>query len=129
MAHFAKLDAEGNVLDVHVVNNADIGELPFPDSEPVGVAFLTAWSHGYPHWKQTSRNNNFRGHLAGFGDKYDSEHDLFVRPQPTDYPSFILDTVTGHWVPPIEYPNDGQRYAWNEQQVRWDCVADDTLPL
>lgn len=116
MAHFAKLDADGNVLEVHVVNNSDVGDLPFPDSEPVGVAFLVAWSRGYPHWKQCSYNSSFRGHYPGKGDHFDTDLGIFVQPVPEMNPSFVLNTVTGLWEPPVHRPDDGQMYSWSEEQ-------------
>jgi hypothetical protein len=81
MAHFAKLDDQGVVVEINVVNNETINNLPFPDSEPVGVAFLTDWSGGYSNWKQTSYNANFRKNYAGIGYTYDPVLDEFVPPQ------------------------------------------------
>ena len=124
MAHFAKLDTSGMVLEVNYINETDVNYLPFPESEPVGVAFLIAWSRGYPYWKQSSYRNNFRGHHAGIGDRYDPTLDIFIQPKPEDSPSFILDTATGYWVPPVAYPDDGRHYVWNEPEAQWDCVAD-----
>jgi hypothetical protein len=80
MAHFAKLDNQNIVIDVNVVNNETINNLPFPESEPVGVAFLTEWSGGYTNWKQTSYNSNFRKNYAGIGYTYDPISDEFVPP-------------------------------------------------
>jgi hypothetical protein len=80
MAHFAKLDDQNIVIDVNVVNNETINNLPFPESEPVGVAFLTEWSGGYTNWKQTSYNSNFRKNYAGIGYTYDPISDEFVPP-------------------------------------------------
>jgi hypothetical protein len=81
MAHFAKIE-DGVVRQVIVVNNADCGNLEFPDSEPIGNAFIN--SIGLPGvWKQTSYNNNFRGTYAGTGFKFDpdlGEHGEFVSP-------------------------------------------------
>jgi hypothetical protein len=80
MAHFAKLDENNVVLEVNVVNNADIGDLPFPESEPVGIAFLNNWAGQVFNWKQTSYNASFRGRYAGIGDIYDAERDEFISP-------------------------------------------------
>jgi hypothetical protein len=80
MAHFAKLDENNVVLEVNVVNNADIGDLPFPESEPVGTAFLNNWAGQVFNWKQTSYNASFRGRYAGIGDIYDAERDEFISP-------------------------------------------------
>jgi hypothetical protein len=112
MAHFAKLDENNLVIDVNVVNNSDILNLPFPASEPVGIEFLKNWSGGYTNWKQTSYNNNFRKNYAGIGFTYDPERDAFIPPQP--YASWLLDEDTLYWVPPTPYPDDGGVYTWVE---------------
>jgi hypothetical protein len=117
MAHFTKLDDQGIVLDVIVVNNETVGNLPFPESEPVGVAFLTDWSGGYSNWKQTSYNNNFRKRYAAIGDKFDAGLDAFITPSP--FPSWLLNLDTCEWEAPIPYPADGKRYYWNEETQQW----------
>jgi S-adenosylhomocysteine hydrolase len=43
MAHFARLDENNIVLEVIVVNNDDIQNLPFPESESVGIAYLNSF--------------------------------------------------------------------------------------
>jgi hypothetical protein len=117
MAHFAKLDDQGIVLDVIVVNNETVGNLPFPESEPVGIAFLTEWSGGYTNWKQTSYNASFRKNYAGVGYTYDAALDAFISPKP--YPSWLLNTETCQWQAPIPYPADGKYYYWNEDTQSW----------
>lgn len=78
MAHFARIE-DGIVREVIVVNNADCDGGDFPDSEPIGQAFIT--SIGLTgEWRQTSYNGNFRGAYAGIGYTYDSENDVFVAP-------------------------------------------------
>jgi hypothetical protein len=63
MAHFAQI-TNGLVSDVIVVSNDDCDNLPFPDSEPIGQAFIA--SLGITgEWLQTSYNGNFRGLYAG----------------------------------------------------------------
>ena len=121
MAHFAKLDNQNIVLDVNVVNNETINNLPFPESEPVGVAFLTDWSGGYTNWKQTSYNANFRKNYAGIGYTYDAVLDAFIAPKP--YPSWLLNTTTCQWNAPIPYPADGKMYSWDEETQSWVEVA------
>ena len=95
MAHFAELDESGNVLRVIVVNNSDCGDLPFPESEPVGVAFCKMLFGEDTTWLQTSYNNNFRGSYAGRGYKYDSVNDVFIPPKP--HPNSVLNTDTWTW--------------------------------
>lgn len=117
MAHFAKLDDNNVVLDVNVVNNQTIDDLPFPASEPVGVNFLTEWSGGYTNWKQTSYNGNFRKRYAGVNYIYDATLDAFIPPKP--YPSWLLNTATCDWNAPVPYPNDGKEYYWDETTQSW----------
>ena len=40
------------------------------------------------------------------------------------FPSWILNTDTGKWDPPVPIPADaGERsYEWNEQTLSWDPV-------
>ena len=121
MAHFAKLDDQNIVIDVNVVNNETLNNLPFPESENVGVAFLTNWSSGYTNWKQTSYNANFRKNYAGIGYTYDAVLDAFIAPKP--YSSWLLDTNTCQWQPPIPYPADEKRYQWDEEAQSWVEVA------
>jgi hypothetical protein len=79
MAHFAKLNDNNVVTQVIVVANGDCGNLDFPESEPIGQAFIESLGLG-TGWKQTSYNNNFRGKYAGIDDTYDAELDEFVAP-------------------------------------------------
>jgi len=78
MAHFAKIN--GNLVEqVIVVSNDDVDNLPFPESEPIGQAFIA--SIGLDgDWLETSYNNNFRGTYAGVGFTYDNTLDEFVPP-------------------------------------------------
>lgn len=117
MAHFAKLDENNLVVEVHVVNNDDILNLPFPASEPVGIEFLTNWSGGYTNWKQTSYNNNFRVRYAGVGYTYSVDFDAFIPPKP--FNSWVLNEETYLWDPPVPYPDDGNKYIWDENTNSW----------
>ena len=117
MGNFAKLDDQSIVVDVIVVNNDTLDNLQFPESEAVGVAFLTEWSGGYTNWKQTSYNANFRKNYAGVGYTYDPVLDAFIVPKP--YPSWLLNTETCQWEPPTPYPSDGNVYSWDEATQSW----------
>ena len=78
MAHFARIEF-GIVRDVNVINNSDCGGGDYPESEPIGQAFIASLGIA-GEWKQTSYNGNFRGKYAGIGDIYDVENDVFVSP-------------------------------------------------
>jgi hypothetical protein len=120
MAHFAKLDNNNNVLNVIVVNNDVVNNLPFPDSETIGIEFLINWSNGYTNWKQTSYNANFRKNFANIGYIYDANKDAFIPKKP--FNSWILNEDTCNWESPIPYPQDNNEYIWNEQNQSWDIV-------
>jgi len=83
VAHFAEVDEYQIVRNVIVVNNSDCGGGDFPDSEPIGQAFIA--SIGIDgDWLQTSYHGNFRGQYAGQGMTYDPTLDEFVSPQPEE---------------------------------------------
>lgn len=83
MAHFAQLNGT-QVIEVIVVANDDCDNLPFPDSEPVGQAFIASLNLA-GEWLQTSYNGNFRGTYAGIGYTFDAsigEYGEFIAPPP-----------------------------------------------
>jgi len=116
MAHFAKLDENNVVLEVHVVSNDVVNNLPFPKSEPLGVAFLVMWSGGYPYWKQTSYNMNFRKHFAGIGFVYDETYDAFIPPKPEE--NSILNTETFLWETPIKVATDLSSVSYDSLKAK-----------
>jgi hypothetical protein len=78
MAHYAQVQ-DGIVRNVIVINNSDCAGGDYPDSEPIGQAFIA--SIGIDgDWLQTSYNGNFRGTYAGQGITYDPTLDEFVSP-------------------------------------------------
>jgi hypothetical protein len=88
MAHFAELAQDNTVLQVIVVGNDSINNLPFPESEPVGVAFCQSLLGAGTRWAQTSYNANFRYNYAGIGYTFDptsAPNGAFIPPKP--YPS------------------------------------------
>lgn len=91
MAHFAKLDDNNNVLEVHVVANAALDPL---NEETSGIAFLTEWSGGYSNWKQTSYNGTFRKRYASIDMYYDATLDAFIPIKCHDEATLNEDTCT-----------------------------------
>jgi len=86
VAHFAQVDEYQIVRNVIVVNNSDCGGGDYPDSEPIGQAFIA--SIGIEgEWLQTSYSGSIRGQYAGQGMTYDPTLDEFVSPQPAEAPS------------------------------------------
>jgi hypothetical protein len=128
MAHFAQLDENNTVLQVVVVNNDDIGNLPFPDSEPVGISYLHNLFGLEGIWKQTSFNGSFRQRLAAPGCIYNAYRDYFVLEKP--YPSWVLNEEDGSWVSPVVKPEspDGYEAVWVEARLNWYLIVKrDTL--
>lgn len=127
MAHFAQLDENNIVTQVLVVGNDDIQNLPFPESEPLGVAFLQNLIPG-TMWKQTSYNHNFRFRYAGIGWTFHpecGEYGGFAQPPMLAY--FIFDETTCSWIPPVPYPVDGFDYYWNDVTRSWTKVPTTTV--
>jgi hypothetical protein len=79
MAHFALVN-DSVVDQVIVIANENCDDLPFPESEPVGQAFIASLGLS-GEWLQTSYNANFRGVYAGVGYTYDEDSDCFVAPE------------------------------------------------
>jgi hypothetical protein len=63
---------------VIVVNNEVLENKPFPESEPIGIAFCKSLYGEETEWLQTSYNANFRGTYAGSGMTYDPVLDIFT---------------------------------------------------
>lgn len=120
MASFVKLDENNIVVDGLAVHNDVVNNLPFPESEPLGVQFLSDLL-GHQNWKQTSYNANFRIYFAGVGYSYSPDMDAFLPPKP--YPSWALNGSTFTWEPPIPYPDNDKIYSWDEEAQQWVEVA------
>jgi hypothetical protein len=122
MAHFAKLDENNIVIEVHVINNNDILDENGNESEQLGIQWLTNWSGGYTNWKQTSYNKNFRVHYAGVGFTYRQDLDAFVPPNSNI--GWTLNEQTCLWEPPIPNPSNAERlYEWDDNTANWVLVA------
>lgn len=115
MAHFAKLNSDNIVVNVVVVDNSILLKNDGTESEIKGKKFLNALL-GSATWVQTSYNNNFRYKFAAMGDVYDSENNVFRKA--THFESWTIDD-NGIWQPPVEKPNDGNPYDWDEESQQW----------
>ena len=119
MAHFAKIGLNNKVIEVLSVNNEVLRDSNGVEQEVNGIDFLTKLT-GWAIWKQTSYNVNIRKNYAGIGMTYDEDRDAFIHKKP--FASWILNEDTCLWESPVAYPNDGQRYNWNEQNQTWDLI-------
>ena len=119
MAHFAELNSSNEVLRVIVVSNDDVnanGGDQHADAETF-VTTIVPHSTGGVAWKQCSYNHNFRKQYAGKGYTYNPSKDIFIADKP--YPSLTLDS-NDDWQAPVNKPNDGKRYSWNETDRQWE---------
>tara|TARA_R110000822_G_scaffold61319_3_gene151807 strand:- start:569 stop:898 length:330 start_codon:yes stop_codon:yes gene_type:complete len=109
MAHFSNI-VQGIVEQVIVIDN---------QYENDGNTYINEVLNLSGNWIQTSYNSSIRGNFAGIGFTYDEENDVFYSPQP--YPSWILNE-NWNWDAPTPYPNDGEYYDWNEEQLNWEIL-------
>lgn len=111
MSHFAKV-CDGIVVQV-IVAEPEFFE-SFVDTSP-------------GEWIQTSYNTRGGVHLnggtplrknfAGIGFTYDRQLDAFIPPNP--FASWVLNTETCLWEPPVPRPDDGKPYKWDETIQNW----------
>jgi hypothetical protein len=118
MAHYAFLD-ENNIV-TEVIVGKDEGE--------EGVDWEVHYGNfrGQP-CKRTSYNTHggvhsgggtpYRKNYAGIGYTYDAGRDAFIAPKP--FASWLLDEDTCLWNAPVPYPDDGNRYQWDEDSLSW----------
>jgi len=116
MAHYAILD-ENNIVTAVIVGK---DEHETYEGQPMD------WE-AYYGGKRTSYNTvggvhlhggtPFRKNYAGIGYTYRQDIDAFVPIKP--YPSWVLDENTCQWQAPVNMPQDGKMYTWNEESISW----------
>jgi len=145
MAHFAKLGANGKVIQVLTMDNNNMQNADGVEDEAVGQQWLERHNNWPAQmWIQTSYNTQggqhklggtpFRGNYAGIGYTWDEDNQLFFPPKP--YPSWVKNTTTAGWDSPIgdapdlnaEQTSQNEAgthewgYNWNEDGQSWDLV-------
>jgi hypothetical protein len=120
MGHYAKV-RDAKVIDVIV---ADLSFFEtFKDSTPGqwiqtsyntrgGIYYLPNSNIPAPDQSKALRKN-----FAGIGYSYSFDLDAFIPPQP--FPSWLLNIQTCLWEAPVPYPNDGEKYYWDEATLSW----------
>jgi hypothetical protein len=146
MAHFAKLGANGKVIQVLTLNNSDLPHADGVEDESVGQQYLETHNNWPAQmWIQTSYNTQgnqhklggtaFRGNYAGIGFEWDEDNQIFWPKKP--YASWVKNTTTAQWQSPIGDPpaltaeqqsqNDAGThswgYSWNESAYQADNTA------
>jgi hypothetical protein len=129
MAHFALLDENNIVTFVTVGRDEDDGKEAELSARTGQVYKQTSYNTrgGVYYTPNTNepdpdQSKAFRKNYAGLGYTYDEIIDGFVPPKP--YPSWLLNTTTGLWDPPVPYPTDGKRYEWDEADQSWTEIPD-----
>jgi len=110
MSHYAKVN--NGLVEQVIVAEADFFDT-FVDSSP-GQWLQTSYN---THANQHPEGRPLRGNYAGIGYTYNATNDVFYEPQP--YPSWTLNETTWTWDAPVERPNDGKHYLWNEDTTNW----------
>ena len=114
MAYFAKLGT-GNIVETVVVVNDSIAT-----TEQAGIDFLNNLYGSRDVWKQTFADGSQRKNYAGTGYTYDETKDAFIPQKP--FNSWTLNETTCKWEAPVAYPDDGQKYIWNEEIINWEAA-------
>ena len=135
MAHFAKLGANGKVIQVLTLNNSDMLNADGVEDESVGQQYLETHNNWPAQmWIQTSYNTSggqhrdggtaFRGNYAGIGYTWDEDNEIFWPKKP--YASWTKNTSTASWDAPITYPtitDDAEDpVVWN-WSITWNETA------
>ena len=147
MAHFAKLGANGKVIQVLTMDNDKMLNADGVEDETVGQQWLEQHNNWPAQmWIQTSYNTKsnthssgdnskaFRGNYAGIGYTWDEDDQIFWPKKP--YVSWVKDTTIAQWKSPIgdapaltaEQTSQNEAgthfwsYDWNESGQSWDLT-------
>ena len=110
MAHFAKLGANGKVIQVLTMDNDKMLNADGVEDESVGQQWLETHNNWPAQmWIQTSYNTSgnqhknggtpLRGNYAGIGYEWDEDNNIFWPKKP--HASWVKDTTTASWKSPI----------------------------
>lgn len=124
MAHYAFLD-ENNIV-VEVIVGRDEEEDRDWEKEYSNVRGLKCKRTSYNTYNGIHVNGGtpFRKFYAGIGFVYIDELDIFLPPKP--YASWIVDPILQYWTAPIPIPDEINLYDWDEQNLQWIQVQEDT---
>ena len=136
MAHYAFID-ENNVV-VNVISGRDEDDLPegvtdweIYYGEVQGMTCKRTSYNAYKGFRRDPETGEltdtpaFRKNYAGIGFTYDETLDAFIPPQP--FPSWVFQEDSCVWAPPVDPPDDGQRYLWSEELLIWEVYTPGAL--
>ena len=140
MAHFAKLGANGKVIQVLTMDNDKMLNADGVEDETVGQQWLETHNNWPAQmWIQTSYNTYsnqhksgdnskaLRGNYAGIGYEWDEDNQIFWPKKP--YPSWVKNTTTAEWNSPLgDAPElTAEQISQNEANTnRWEYVWDES---
>ncbi len=120
MAHYAHVNTSNanTVTKVIVISNEEEDVLK---SEANVDAFIKSSFGGDGVWIKTSYNNNLRKNFAGVGYKWDVENEGFWPPRHLFANSFLANTTTCWYDPPVPYPYDDTAnvYVYDDSSKSW----------
>lgn len=119
MAHYAKV--ENGIVTAVIVAEQDFIDLLEDANSYVQTSYNT--KGGIHELGGTPLRKNF----AGVGFTYDKDRDAFIPAKP--HASWTLDEDTCLWISPIPYPEDGNKYLWNEEKQVWDLIRDYSIDI
>lgn len=127
MAHFAQIDQNNIVLQVLVIDQAEIDTGNWGDPASwLQTSYNTRGGIYYtPNTGEADPDQSkaFRKNYAGVGFTWlpkGPDGEGFVPPKP--YPSWIMNSFSYLWEAPVPYPNDGLVYEWSEAAQSWILV-------
>jgi len=127
MAHFAKIDNLNTVVFVTVGRDED-NELELCARTGDTYRKTSYNTKGGVHYDpitnepSSDQSKAFRKNFAGIGYTFDRDRNAFIPPRP--YLSWVLNEFSCLWEAPTPYPNDGNKYIWDEQNVKWDLLGE-----
>jgi hypothetical protein len=121
MGHYAKV-LNGRVINV-IKAQADFFDT-FIDSSP-GEWIKTSYNtrggvHYAPDSETPDDGEAIRYNFATIDGHYDPAADAFYAAKPFD--SWVLNTDTYTWEPPVPMPDDDNYYTWDEENEQWTIV-------
>lgn len=134
MAHYAVLDENNFVINLHVGKDEDEIVLD-SNGNPIdweiyyGAKRTSYNTRGGIHYESdgntpsNDQSKSFRKNFGQIGYYYDENRDAFIPPK--RYPSFVFNENSCTFEPPIPYPNDGISYVWDEENLNWKIIPDD----
>lgn len=72
-------------------------------------------------WVCVDEDTGVQKHFPNTGYTYDKSKNIFIPPKP--YSKWVLNEVSYVWQAPVEYPDDGKRYRWDDVLGNWVEVS------